>query len=182
VERQLAILEKKVAIFERKADALDAKVRRLRNNARAKRIERVKKAFLNADWLLTEDMELRTTNMKLAKQLCALEGEMGSDFGFGREEPWSLLYSFTFDTAGDDADDEKLTGEISCELDNHLWGRTNSMARLLVIRPILEELIPYFKNLQTDLPTISYKIAEASMELDKLLAFVRKHNKYKRRK
>jgi hypothetical protein len=168
--------------LDRKIDALQTKQQRLYAKARNARINRAKKMFLNAKWLLDENLELCVTDMKLAKALCALEKEVGTDFGFGgEEEPWSLLYSFTFDTDGDDADDEKLTGEISCELDDHLWGRTSSMAPLLVIRPILEKLIPYFKNLQTNLPTISYKIAEASMELDKLLALVRKHNKYRRK-
>jgi len=167
--------------LDRKINALQTKQKFLYAKSRNARVNRAKKMFLNAKWLLDENLELCVTDMKLAKALCTLEEEMGSDFGFGREEPWSLLYSFTFDTDGDDAGDEKLTGEISCELDNHLWGRTNSMARFLVIRPILEKLIPYFKNLQTNLPTISYKIAEAGMELDKLLALVRKHNKYRRK-
>jgi hypothetical protein len=178
--------EKHLARLDRKIDTLQTRQQRLYAKARNARINRAKKMFLNAKWELDKDLGLHVTDTKLAKALCALEEETEFDFGFcfGNKEPWSLLRSFYFHTDPDpeDENDQRLTGEISCRLNDELYGRVGTGAPLLVARSILERLIPHFKNLRTDLPTISYKIAEASMELDKLLALVREHNKYKRRK
>jgi hypothetical protein len=171
-------MERRLANLDRKIDALQTRQQRLYTKARNARINQAKKMFLNAKWELDEDLELHVTDMKLAKALCALEEEIGDDFGFGHTELWGLLRSFYFHT---DENYEKLTGKISCDLDHGLFGRMGTNAHLLVARPILEKLTAHLKNLKMDLPTISYKIAEASMELDKLLALVREHNKYKRK-
>lgn len=172
---------RRLTALDRKIDVLQTKQQCLENKARNARVNRAKKMFLNAKWLLDENLELHVTDINLVKALCALEEEIGDDFGFGNKEPWSLLHSFYFHTDLENENDQKITGEMSCELKDDLYGEIGTMASLLVVRPILEKLIPHFKNLQTDLPTISYKIAEASIELDELLALVRKYNKYRRK-
>jgi hypothetical protein len=172
--KQLAILEKKIEVLRKKAF-------RLRNNSRAKRIERIRKAFLDAEWVLTDHMELHTTNMKLAKQLCAFEEEVGTDYIsslFENKEPGGLLESCY---CYSDEIDDTLTGKIVCELNHGFLGRMGTNAALLVVRPMLEKLISHFKNLKADLPTISWRIAEVKVELDELLKLVTKHNKYKQK-
>jgi len=174
-------MARSLSALDRKIDALQTRQQRLYTEARNARINQAKKMFLNAKWELDEDLKLHVTDMKLAKALCVLEEEIGDDFGFGDKEPWSLLHSFYFSTDLEDENDQKITGEMSCELDDGLSGQMGTMAPLLVARPVLEKLVSHFKNLKMDLPNISWRIAEAQLELANLLALITKYNKYKRK-
>ena len=172
---------RRLTALDRKIDILRTKQQCLENKARNARVNRAKKMFLNAKWLLDENLELHVTDINLVKALCALEEEIGDDFGFGNKEPWSLLHSFYFHTDLEDENDQKITGEMSCELDDGLMGRMGTLASLLVVRPILEKLVAHLKNLKMDLPTISWRIAEAQVELTELLALIREHNRYRKK-
>lgn len=144
---------RRVKEIDSKISSLQKERRRILERTKESAIDKLRREFLDSEWVLRKDMTLYTKNAPLARKLADLEesGEWDYDSSlsklFGDDCPFTHLTGCEILLQNDDG---TLTGEIICYIENDFSGDVIDHLQILGVVSKLENVLPYFKNLKIE--------------------------------